>query len=111
MRPFPVAQNRHTELAWAAGFFEGEGSVFQHSTKTKVPRVAMSLDQTDAPELIERFFRAVGLGKTYGPYGSGSGRLRWRWAAYHEDAHTVMGMLAPYLGEHSAKTRRWKELV
>jgi hypothetical protein len=99
------------EEAWAAGFFEGEGSVFRHSTKTKVPRLACSLDQTDAPELINRFHRAVLLGKTYGPYGSGSGRLRWRWAAYHEEAGLVLELLAPYLGEHSLKVRRWKELV
>lgn len=101
----------NTELAWAAGFFEGEGSVFRHSTKTKVPRLAASLDQTDAPELIERFLAAVSLGKTYGPYGSGSGRLRWRWAAYHQEAHAVLTALEPYLGEHSLKVRRWKELV
>lgn len=100
-----------TELAWAAGFFEGEGSVFKHSTKTKTPRLAASLDQTDAPELIERFLRAVGVGKTYGPYGSGSGRLRWRWAAYHGEAAQALELLEPYLGEHSAKVRRWKGLV
>ena len=84
--------------------------MFRHSTKTRVPRIAVSLDQTDSPELIERFFKAVGVGKTYGPYGSGSGRLRWRWAAYHNEAVAALVLLEPYLGEHSLKVRKWKEL-
>lgn len=96
------------ELAWAAGFFEGEGSVFPHSSKTY--DIGASLDQTDAPELIERFLAAVGIGKTYGPYGSGSGRLRWRWGAWGKDAHAVIALLEPYLGEHSLKMRRYREL-
>lgn len=97
------------ELAWAAGFFEGEGSVFVHSSPSYP--VAASLDQTEGEALIRRFHAAVGKGKVYGPYTTASGRLRWRWAAFGDPADDVMWHLEPYLGEHSAKVRRWKELV
>jgi len=58
------------ELAWAAGFFDGEGNVRVKFNKQD-GRVrcypGLSANQID-PQVLERFQRAVGLGKVSGPY-------------------------------------------
>lgn len=75
-----LAINEHTmpiksiELAWAAGFFCGEGStVSGWSQEDEIWRVLISVGQTSTngtPQVLTRFQRAVGLGTLYGPYGS-----------------------------------------
>lgn len=50
-------------LAWAAGFFDGEG----HSRKGD-RSLAVTISQADSPDLLERFRRAVGVGTIRGPY-------------------------------------------
>lgn len=65
-------RQKQIDLAWAAGFFDGEGSVgayksgrtFYLSAGYKYPKV--SVTNTDL-ELLEKFQRIVGLGKIYGP--------------------------------------------
>lgn len=56
-------------LAWAGGFFSGEGStVIQfRRTENKSPRPAISI-QHNTKEELNRFKDALGLGKIYGPY-------------------------------------------
>lgn len=54
------------ELAWAAGFFDGEGC-FSYSKSGQY--VCVSIGQT-VREPLERFKLAVGLGVIYGPYSS-----------------------------------------
>lgn len=57
------------ELAWAAGFFDGEGYVglaHEHSVD-RLPRLQMSVAQVDRRPL-DRFAKAVGYGKVRGPY-------------------------------------------
>lgn len=60
------------ELAWAAGFFDGEGC-FCFSEAGQY--VCVSITQTERDPL-DRFERAVGLGKVNGPYGQHS-QDRW----------------------------------
>lgn len=61
------------ELAWAAGFFDGEGSTVQTSRITngrssrRYSRIQMSLAQNDRRPL-DRFAAAVGAGSICGPY-------------------------------------------
>lgn len=51
-----------TEVAWAAGFYDGEGSC------TAGPgHILLAIVQTDR-EPLERFARAVGVGRINGPY-------------------------------------------
>lgn len=52
------------ELAWAAGFFDGEG----HSRRGDRGALAITISQADSPELLYRFQRAVGVGTVRGPY-------------------------------------------
>ena len=63
----------HAELAWAAGFFDGEGSTFLNNRGARGrrwrPTVRLGIGQTDVRPL-ERFKAAVGgLGTVRGPYG------------------------------------------
>lgn len=51
------------ELAWAAGFFDGEGSVFLSAKKQ--PR--LNIGQNDRA-VLDRFLAAVGVGRVNGPY-------------------------------------------
>lgn len=51
-------------LAWAAGFFDGEG----HSRNGRRGALAVTISQADSPVLLERFRSAVGVGTIRGPY-------------------------------------------
>ena len=58
---------KDTELAWAAGFFDGEGST-ANARNGKYHRVLISVSQTTL-EPLERFRDALGgLGNIHGPY-------------------------------------------
>lgn len=82
------------ELAWAAGFFDGEGSVSRNRNQP-----VLVVGQTGTTEHLERFIRAVGVGRVLGPYkGTGfSSRPAYRWQVYGEKARVVMTQLRPYL--------------
>lgn len=50
------------EIAWAAGLFEGEGTITQSSGI-----VNLRVTSTDG-DVLDRFAEVVGAGKVYGPY-------------------------------------------
>lgn len=81
------------ETAWAAGLFEGEGTVF-HSCRA----IQTVLSMTDL-EPVEDFHRIVGVGKLYGPYDNGPGRkIFWRWSCCTKrDALVVFEKFKPWL--------------
>jgi hypothetical protein len=91
---------RQLELAWAAGFFDGEGSTSPHRDKTGYCIVQMSIGQVER-EPLDRFMKVVG-GKIYGPrahknrFGS---RPQYRWKADGIGARAILGLLWPYLTE------------
>lgn len=101
----PIAAGRARELAWAAGFFDGEGSVVTARGGTASPRLYLS--QASAEELLPhsallRFHRAVGEhGRISGPRylpDAWSRRPQWRWeAASLEVVQSVIALLWPYL--------------
>lgn len=64
------------ELAWAAGFWDGEGCASVYLRKTIPPRYTSQASVTQIHRAtLERFDRAVGgLGKIYGPYDTKSGK-------------------------------------
>jgi len=64
MREYRTAPRDREELAWAAGFFDGEGC-FSFSVASNY--VCVSISQTEL-EPLERFTRAVGVGWVLGPY-------------------------------------------
>lgn len=80
-------RNKAMERAWAAGFFDGEGSVKLHYNKYQGnrgrPQLWLSINQCSAIPLT-RFRRAVGVGKVYGPYNltyKGNRRPYWQFQA------------------------------
>ncbi len=83
------------ELAWAAGFFDGEGSTSYLKKDTWIgPR--MSVAQNN-PITLERFRQAVGVGKIY-EHTTRKGMYSWNCQKKH-DVENVLNMLWPFLSE------------
>ena len=94
-------------LAWAGGFFAGEGSVHicYNGGKPKnlpYPQVAISQSGDLGREVLDRFHIATGaLGKIYGPKppGRNQKQIRWLWEANgFEKTQAIMALLWPWLG-------------
>jgi len=84
-----------TELAWAAGFFDGEG----HISFTPGKQIAFSVAQVDRRPL-DRFLAAVGLGVVGGPYLLGKNpRPVFFYRARKREVDTVIERLWPFLSE------------
>lgn len=90
-----------TDLAWAAGFFDGEGST---TGSNKTWTIHISIGQAGDTIALERFKAAVGgIGVVQGPYRQGPPnprhlpRYQYR-ANGFERAQMVMILLWPYLG-------------
>ena len=82
--------------AWAAGLFEGEGSITSCGG-----RIRLQLQLTDH-EVLERFVEIVGAGKVYGPYTKGHRdgyrrKPRWLWVCEGPAAGVVFRTLSPWL--------------
>lgn len=89
------------ELAWAAGFFDGEGSI----QLRRGTMLQLYVGQTD-PRPLERFAAAVGAGKVrgpYGPYARNGKPNNWKpmyaWQLGGRKAESVFATLRPYLSE------------
>ena len=91
---------RREQLAWAAGFFEGEGcfsSAFQPKRSGdggKLAYAVTSLRQKDR-DLLERFRDIVGFGGIYGPYG-GTDVSSWQ-AQKRGDVQRLVDLLGEWL--------------
>ena len=90
------------ELAWAAGFFDGEGHVASYIDREKYhgPYIRISITQTDT-EVLDRFNKAVlGLGKVCGPYAEKNPNAKDKYILYvtsFEKVQAVMGLLWNFL--------------
>ena len=95
----PLRPNRE-EVAWAAGFFDGEGC-FSYSEASVY--VAVSIGQTER-EPLDRFRAVVGVGKVNGPYDRAhpkrlSKKPQYVYQAYGvEKVQAIMAMLWFWLG-------------
>ena len=94
-----------TELAWAAGFLEGEGYIgaTESSNGTRQfrsPRLVVSIHQVDIRSL-ERFKAAVEVGNIAGPYWYGDDRRQpyWKYSAEARRAEMVVDLLLPIMGD------------
>ena len=90
-----------TEVAWAAGFFDGEGHVrCSLSGPTQVTVLQIMISQSGSPDLLYRWGRAVGDGKVNGPYFREGRAPCWRLHLQTRDGvlHTKE-LLWPYLGD------------
>jgi hypothetical protein len=103
-----------TELAWAAGFFDGEGTVTVCSTRLRYPKTGAtwavnsfyvgvnqatsSCDDQVIPEPLTRFRAAVEIGTLVGPYlRPPNRRPMFKWHARNRDGVTALIRLWPFL--------------
>jgi len=87
------------ELAWAAGFYDGEGSVGNYASRGYKGRIVLAVAQTEKGPLY-RFRNALGFGKIYGPSKKRSDRHKPSWvyqAGSFEKVQAVIAMLWPFL--------------
>jgi hypothetical protein len=90
------------DFAWAAGFFDGEGSTIAraltsrpgyHQLNVTVPQSG----RDGVPSVLLRFQRVMlGMGRMSGPSDDGIYMLRY---AAREEAHLVLDLMWPYLGD------------
>jgi hypothetical protein len=84
------------ELAWSAGFFDGEGCVCFKTPKSMLPYMGISQQNR---EVLDRFQAAVRIGKVYGPYFHPSGKSVFTFAAAgHEKVQAIIAQLWNNLG-------------
>ena len=93
--------NEAVEIAWAAGLFDGEGTIGQQGNS-----VSVAIYLTDS-DLVDHFYRVVGMGAVSGPTQRQPHlKPQWQWRAGGDAAVVVLEMLLPYLGKRrSARAR------
>jgi hypothetical protein len=81
------------ELAWAAGFFDGEGCTFlSHGGaggRKRYPRLSVGQNHR---EPLDRLAAAIGAGNVVGPY-----KGEFKWTLGGQKAASAMERLRPYL--------------
>lgn len=92
------------DRAWAAGFFDGEGTISVADTASRrgslrAKQIKASCNQIDA-EVLYRFRDAVGVGAVRGPYGKNRRRRPIYVVTVHgiERVELMYEALWPYLG-------------
>jgi hypothetical protein len=112
-------QINREKLAWAAGFFDGEGHA-SISRKGNGAKFYLAVSQTDL-KILERFQDAVGgIGHINGPHNYYGTKDIWRWSATSfEDAQAVSLMLLSFLSDYKTTQimngltfmRQWFDIV
>ena len=102
-------------LAWAAGFYEGEGSIVAHSHPVSgYSSISVTVSQAST-EPLERFKAALGLGKlvTRPPSKLENRQTMYLWrVCSYERAQAVIAMLWPWLSiRRREQARRALQLV
>lgn len=94
------------DLAWAAGLFEGEGSITFYSTKNSRRRITVVLTSTDE-DVIRKFHGIVGLGRVYGPRLKEGYKPAWTWTTTtFEEAQAAISLLWIWLQSRRRETAK-----
>jgi hypothetical protein len=93
-----------TEIAWAAGFFDGEGCTSSRGTGSEGRWWYINVQITQVERsTLDRFRAAVGVGTVRGPYTrkekSDKCHSHYRYDAHNEEAKRVIELLWPYLSD------------
>jgi len=89
--------DRH-ELAWAAGFFDGEG--WAAKRKRGVQSRINQSDDDGVPDVLLRFQRIVGRGRIHGPVREEGRRDLYYWdVSSRADVEAVANAIWPWLGD------------
>lgn len=89
------------ELIWAAGLFEGEGSIFpeRKTGRRMYVTVRMSLNTTDH-DVVERFRNIMGGTVHMQKIQRPEQKQQWKWTLYgYEPARVVLALWRPWLGQ------------
>lgn len=94
---------KREDLAWAAGFFEGEGCVRAAQDKQNKSlwegRTYFDVSQSDR-EMLDRFQRIFGCGKVYGPYSKPNRLPYYRFFVVNfEQVQMLVILLWPWLSQ------------
>lgn len=86
--------------AWAAGFFNGEGSTFVTvmNNKTHSPLLRLSISQKD-PDVLKTCQQALGAGKVYGPYYSRGRALYHLHITSYSETKAALEKMWPWLSQ------------
>jgi hypothetical protein len=114
----PKKRVRLTEIAWAAGFFDGEGhtgiryshyKTRQGKPRKGTPSVHLSVSQVHK-HVLTRFYKAIGsIGNINGPYQYSTNKQpHYVWSIAHSRADYVFHKLKPYLC--SVKKQQYKNI-
>lgn len=86
---------RSDEAAWAAGIFEGEGSIYYYKAKN---RWTLQVQMTDE-DVVRRLQEVLGCGSVTGPHFRKDWKPTWSWkSAAQGDVTHVLALFLPYLG-------------
>jgi hypothetical protein len=100
------AERKETDIAWAAGIFEGEGTIGKNGGKGRRSRqVIVAMSDLD---VLEKLQQVLGVGAVRGPYLRDVTRkpmYAWRVSA-RQDVQSVLNALLPYLGERRTAQAR-----
>lgn len=90
--------SRETDVAWAAGLFEGEGCFGMIQTGRGCGVIfSCTLQMTDE-DVVRRFHQIVEVGRV-SVTATGTGKTLWRWVTRSRaDYRTVTALLRPHLG-------------
>ena len=88
-------------IAWAAGLFEGEGTIIIR--KRPEDQIDLQLASIDR-DVIKTFRKVIGFGAVYGPYKYGKRQPYWKWCVYGSDAIACLNSLKLYF-LHRRKSR------
>lgn len=92
-----------TEIAWAAGIYEGEGTCYmqRRAKGTRSDIATLKVVMTDE-DIVRRFGAVVGVGSISGPHADkrkASYKPTWRYIVHGTRARAVLEMFFPWLGE------------
>jgi hypothetical protein len=102
---------KEIELAWAAGFFDGEGCFRTGKTNGSSSKFYPNIGISQAhPEVLKRFMNAVGSGYINGPYSRPPHKDMWYYGCGGaEKIRLVCNKLRPYLS--SIKLKEMDEML
>jgi len=106
------APRGRTELAWAAGFFDGEGHAYFASRLDRrrglwSPTQGLIVTQGE-PGTLHRFRAALGLGRVIGPYRNGKYRPMYQWrVGSFEETQAAIALLWNFLSPPKRQQARY----
>lgn len=89
------------QIAWAAGLFEGEGSIcVKRDARTERVYMRLVMSTTDR-DVMERFAEVVACGNVTGPtWHTMSKKPIWRWCvSIEEEVRRLADLFSPFLGK------------